>query len=202
MKNYDPATLAALGDRRAVTRFMLRFDLPEGAYGFWSDRGKITYNGLEYVGAGSLISIEDISGASDLSVEPITVHLSSIPNTALTPGVLATIHGYQWHQAPATLYTAYFHPDTRALIMVERIARRRIDTIDDVSTVGGPAELVAKLQPLNLDNPQRGFMVYGDADQRLIDADDGWLAFAATAGTQTISWGRLPTNPTTGGLGG
>lgn len=206
MKNFDPATLAALGDRRAAVRMLLRFDLPEGSYGFCNDIGSIDYNGLTYVGAGRLITIDDIAGTSDLSVEPIVVHLSSIPDSALTPDVLGTIHGYQWHQAPAILYQAYFNPDTRALIMVERVARRRIDTIDHVETVGGGAELIANLQPLNLDNPGRGFMVYGDADQRLIDPDDGALSFAATAGTQTIDWGRLPSAPVAaqggGGRGG
>ena len=64
---------------------------------------------------------------------------------------------------------AYFNPDTRALIMVERITRRRIDTIVMEETIGGQAQLIATLQPVNFDNPGRGYLVYGDGDQRLID---------------------------------
>jgi len=124
---------------------------------------------------------------------PIVVRLTSIPNSELTPDVLGSIFGYNWHQAPAVLYQAYFNPITRALIMVERLTRRRIDTIEMEETAGGQAQLIATLQPINFDNPGRGFMVYGDGHQRLIDNTDGFFSFAATAGEQNIAWGRVNT---------
>jgi hypothetical protein len=202
VKQFDATTLAALGEQQASVRVLLRLDLPEGTFGFAIGMaGNFVYESVTYVGAGRAVAIDEISGSTDFSVVPITAHLSAIPDSELTPDLLGSIFSYQWHQAPATLYNAYFNPETKALIFVERIARRRLDTLEMIETVGGPSELVAQLQPVTLDNPGRGFMVYGDADQRLIDSDDGFFAFAATAGTQTISWGRLP-QTSNGQLGG
>lgn len=193
MKQFDPATLAALSQRAASLRLLLRFDLPEGTFGFWTGIEPIVYESVTYVGSGSLITIDDLSGADDPTVVPIVVRLTSIPNSALTPDVLGNIFAYNWHQAPAVLYQAYFNPDTRALIMVERITRRRIDTIEMEETAGGQAQLIATLQPVNFDNPGRGFMLYGDGHQRLIAPTDGFFSFAANAGEQTIEWGRVTT---------
>ena len=195
MKNFDPATLAALGERAASMRLLLRFDLPEGTFGFWTGIEPFVHEGVTYVGAGSLITLDDMAAAVDPATQPLTLRLTSIPNTELTPDVLGSIFSYDWHQAPATLYQAYFNPQTGATIMVERVMRRRIDTIEMVEAVGGDAQLVATLQPINLDNPGRGFMLYGDGDQRLIESADGFFAFAATAGEQQIDWGRAPKVP-------
>jgi len=201
MRNFDPATLTALGQRAASMRFFIRFDLPEGTFGFWSGIEPYVFEGVNYVGSGQLITIDEVNGAIDPSVQPLTVRLTSIPNSALTPDVLGSIFSYAWHQAPATLHQGYFNPQTGATIMIERITRRRIDTIEMVEAVGGSAQLVATLQPINFDNPGRGFMLYGDGDQRLIDSNDGFFSFAATAGEQTINWGRLPDATTTQGVG-
>lgn len=198
MKPFDPVTLAALGQRAASLRLMLRFDLPEGVYGFWTGLENFIYEGVTYVGSGSLITVDDLSGADDPTVAPIVLRLSSVPNSSLTPDVLGHIFDYQWHQKPATLYQAYFNPQTHALIMIERITRRRIDTIEMEETVGGQTQLIATLQPVTFDNPGRGFLLYGDGHQRLINSDDGFFSFAATAGEQTIEWGPQ-TPPSTGG---
>lgn len=201
MKPFDAATLAALGNRRASKRNMIRLDLVEGTYGFWNGSGDFTYDGVSYKGAGKYLQFAQLGGAADLSVSPIEVKLSSIPDSALTPDVLGSVFSYTWHQRPATLYDAYFHPDTGALIMVERIARRRLDVMPMKEKVGGEAVLVATLQPLNFDNPSRGFLRYNDPDQRLIDAADGFFKFAALAGSQQISWGRIASQPGIGGAG-
>lgn len=201
MKPYDPATLLALGGRRASKRNLLRFDLDEGTFGFWGDSGTLTYQGVPYVGAGKYLQIDQLGGASDFSVSPIEVRLSSIPDQALTPDVLASIFTYTWHQRPAIIYDAYLDPDTRDVIMIERVARRVIDTIDMVERAGGGAELVGRLQPLNFDNPNRGFLRYSDPDQRLIDPLDGFFKFAAMVGSQTIDWGRAPDKPAEADIG-
>lgn len=189
---FDATLAASLGTRRAVKRTMLRFDLGSGTYGFWTGAGPIVHESVTYVGAGRLIAVQPLTGSLDASVAPIVVTLSSIPNSHLTPDVLATIFAEQWHQQPAVLSKAYFHPDTRALLAVRRAARRVIDTVVLTRNADGTATLTASLEPVVFDNPQRGYAKYGDADQRLIDANDAFFSFAATAGMQTIEWGRAP----------
>lgn len=201
MRAFDSSALATLDAGRIATRGLLRFDLGSGSYGFWNGLGNIVYQSLTYVGAGRLISIDKIDATLDFSISPIVVRLSSVPESALTPDVLATIYAEDWHQKPAILSRAYFNPDTRALLSVERVSRRVIDRIEDESTVGGAAMLVAYLEPVTFDNPKRGFARFGDADQRLIDASDGFFAFAATAGSEQILWGRDPASSSAAAAG-
>lgn len=189
---FDVALAASLGTRRAVKRTMLRFDLASGTYGFWTGTGPIVSDSVTYVGSGQLLQVQPLSASLDASVAPIVVTLSSIPNSHLTPDVLGTIFAEQWHQQPAVLSKAYFHPDTRALLSVRRAARRVIDTITMKEAADGTATLTASLECVVFDNPQRGFAKYGDSDQRLIDANDAFFSFAATAGMETIEWGRSP----------
>jgi hypothetical protein len=199
MKPFDTATTLALGKRRAAKATLIQFVLDEGTFGFWTRSGDFVYQGVTYRGAGKFISLETVSTAGNFAVTPITVKLSSIPDAALTPDVLGTVFDYTWHQRPAVIYDAYIDPDTRAVIKVERIARRLIDTIEMIEAVDGAAQLVARLMPLNFDNPNRGYFRYGNSDQRLIDPDDGYFKFSATAGTVQIEWGRAPSAP--GGVG-
>ena len=40
-------------------RLMMRFDFPGNSYGFWSGIEPFVFEGVTYVGAGSLITIDD-----------------------------------------------------------------------------------------------------------------------------------------------
>jgi hypothetical protein len=192
MRPYDSATLAQMNKRRIRRRDLLRIDLPSGVYGFWAGQGAFVYEGVTYVGAGRLLRIEGFGGGLDFSAQAFHVTLSAKPNSALTPDVLATVFSEQWHQAPVTLYRAYFHPDTFALLSVERVGRRVLDQLPLAIEAAGEAKLTAFLEPVTYDNPHRGYLKFGDGDQRLIDSDDGFFSFAATAGDQPIEWGRAP----------
>jgi hypothetical protein len=192
MRAYDSATLTQLGKKRAAMRYLLRFEFDSGIYGFWAGTGTITYQGVTYVGAGRLLDIEELGGGLDFAAQAFKVSLSSKPNSALTPDVLATVFSEAWHQKPAILYKAFFHPRTRALLSIERAARRVLDTLPLEQVAGGQAKLTAFLEPVTFDNPRRGYAKFGDADQRLIDPDDAFFSFAATAGEQPIEWGRAP----------
>jgi hypothetical protein len=193
VKSYDSPTLDLLASGRCAKRDMILLDFAGTLYGFWSGIGTILYQSVTYIGAGRLISIEPIDASIDLSAQPITLKLSSVPDSALTPDVLASIESYPWHQAPVVLSVAYIDPDTRSLVSVHRVSRRRLDTLEHVITAGGEAVLMGRLEPVTFDNAGRGYRMSGDADQRLLDSDDAFFSFAATAGQQTIYWGRAPT---------
>lgn len=194
MHPFDPATVTQLGKRRMRRRDLLRVDLLSGVYGFWGGTGTFSYESVTYVGAGKLLEIEGFGGSLDFSVQAFRVSLSAKPNSALTPDVLATVFSEQWHQAPVTLYRAFFNPDTFALLSVERMARRVLDQLPLTFDESGGARLTAFLEPVSYDNPNRGYAKFGDADQRLIDPDDAFFSFAATAGSQPIAWGRKQDN--------
>lgn len=192
MRSFDSDTLAMLASGRAVARDLLLFDLGSGLYGFWTGVGVLTYQDVDYVGAGRLIGIEAPAGVSDLSSVPLVVTLSAIPDSALSPDVLGTIEAEQYHQRPVVISRAYIDPDSRAVLSVERIYRGYVDRIEHEDQVGGGAVLRGYLESKARDHGKRGHRTRSDTDQRRIDAADGGLRHAATAGSQTIYWGRNP----------
>ena len=192
MRSFDLDTIALLDAGRVVTRALIEMQFGSGTYGFWSGLGELTYSGLTYVGAGSLIKIGDLDYVSDLSSAAVTLTLTGIANSDLTPDVLASIEDEAYHGRPVILRRAYIHPDTRALVSVERIWRGYVDQVSHSYTIGGEAVLEVACESRARDNTRRGYRTYSDADQRRIDPDDGALRHAATAGAQTVYWGKLP----------
>lgn len=195
MKSFDLDTLAMFDAGAIDERDMFMFDLPSGVYGFWSGREPFVYQGVEFQGGSSLIEVGTISGAIGLTASAVELRLSAIPDTELDPDVLASIELEQYHQRPVTLSVAYIHPDTRALLSVERMFRGYLDQIDHDQSVGQPYALVARLESKSRNNQSRGFRMRGNADQRLVDVDDGGLQMVGQTGEVTLQWGRVSERP-------
>ncbi|HLL28587.1 MAG TPA: DUF2163 domain-containing protein [Xanthobacteraceae bacterium] len=201
MRTFDSGTLASLAAGHIVARGLVLFDFDSGLYGFWDGYGTLTFNGVDYVGAGSLISVDPISMVSDLSAVPLVLRLTAVPNSDLTPDTLATIEGETYHQRPVTIYRAYMDIDTRALISVEKIYRGYLDRIDHDQNINGNAQLVVNLESKARDNTKHGFRNRDDADQKTIDSNDGGLSHAVMAASLDIFWGRAtPASQTSGGV--
>ncbi|ETR75071.1 hypothetical protein X566_20165 [Afipia sp. P52-10] len=195
MRTFDPATLAALEAGLIDERDMILFDFPSGLYGFWAGREPMTYQGVQYRGGGGLIQVDAIAANAGLASFAVTLRLSAIPNTELTPDLLATIEQEQYHQRPVTLSVAYIDKAARALISVERIFRGYLDVINHEQEVGALYTLVMKLESKSRDHTRRGYRMRGNADQRLIDANDGGLRHVGRAGETVLQWGRVHDRP-------
>lgn len=192
MRAYDSGTLALLASGRMVTHALVQFDFPSGTYGFWDGAGQLAYGGLTYVGAGALIGIDEVELPGSLESTAIKLTLTAIPNTDLTPDTLASIEGEQYHGRPVTLRRAYIHPDTRAVVSVERVWRGYLDQVAHDVAIGGQAVLSLSCESRARDLTRRGWRVWSDTDQRRIDPTDGGMRHAAVAGRQTVFWGRTP----------
>lgn len=192
MRSFDSTTLALLDSGRMIIRGMVLFDFPSGLYGFWNDVGTLTYAGVDYIGAGQLIGIDQMSFSDISSPASLTLSVAAIADTDLSPDVLATIESEQYHQRPVTISRAYFDPDTLALVSVQRRYRGYVDFFDHDETVGGEANLTCTVESRARDNTRRGWRTRADADQKRISATDGGMRHAATSGTQDIYWGKLP----------
>lgn len=186
------ATQTQLDAGRIISRGMVLFDLPSGLWGFWTGVGLFNYNAVDYVGAGSLITLDDLEETADGSATSFVLKLTSIPNSDLTPDRLNTIEDEAYHLRPVTIMTAYFHPDTKGLLSVETEIRGYVDFIQHIDKVGGEKVLLGYCESKALDNQKAGYRSRNDADQRLIDANDRGLKFAHNAHVQHIYWGRNP----------
>lgn len=190
-----PETALALARGRVVDRGLLLLDLGSGPYGFWTGLGPFVYGGVTYVGAGSLIAVEGIRGASDLSAVPVVARLTAIPNTDLTPDLLATIEAEVYHQRPVTIMTAYFDPETYALLSVEIEYRGYVDRILHTESVDGQAVLEGHFESRFRDHQRTGYRVRSDTDQRRIDANDDGLRHVTSVATEQVLFGRSAAQP-------
>lgn len=187
---YAVATQNQLVAGRIISRGMLLFDFPSGLWGFWTGLGPFTYNTVTYIGAGSLIQLDNLEESSDGSATSFLLRLSAIPNSDLSPDRLQTIEAEAYHLRPVTVMTAYFHPDTNALLSVETEIRGYVDYIKHVNKSSGEYMLEGYCESKALDNQKTGYRSRNDADQKLISATDRSLKFAHNAHVQHIYWGR------------
>lgn len=192
----DAAIQAALDSGRIKRREFLKFEFPSGTYGFWTGAGPITYSGIVYQNAGSVIAIGGLSGMTDGAAVPIQVHLSSIPNSELTPDVLTGIFAEDYKFRPVFLYRGIYDPVTGALI-ADRWLRWSgfVDYIENVAEPGGPAKLIFYCESRRFDDQRTGYRMWSDEDQRKIDSNDRFFQNVTTAGKRAIDWGRRPDKP-------
>lgn len=190
MQPIDPSVLDQISKGAYVSTHLLTFDLVEGIFGFWGGYGSITVNGINYVGAGSIIEVSQLNLGSDLAASPLTVRLRAVPETDLTPDILATIDNYGYKNRPAHLLLAYFDPVAGSIVTAIQWWQGYIDTIEHQQTVGSDYVLVANLEPLSLDHARIGYRTRSDADQKLIDPADRFFEHAAITAMQNLPYGR------------
>jgi hypothetical protein len=196
MRTIDSGSLAVLQAGAYIEREMILFDLASGLYGFWNGIGTFTWNSIPFVGAGSLIRVEESEQNTELQAEEFSLVLREIPNSDLSPDVLSTIENETYKGRPFTGYKAWFDPDTRALLSVEVWTRGIIDTFTHRRSEG-VSELVCHIETRAIDYTRRRKRMRTDADQRRIDANDGGLRYVTEEGE--IFWGR--TAPKKAGAG-
>jgi hypothetical protein len=187
--SYAPATTAQLASGRSAERDMVLFDFPSGLWGFWSGFGTLTFQGVTYVGAGALLDLSNLQESTELASRKLTLKLRAIPDTALTPDVLATIEAEQYHQRPVTLMTAYLNPDTGALVSVEVVMRGIVDRM--LHREDPDAVLECSVETRTRDITKTGVRKRTVEDQKRIDPTDTGFRHIATVHTETIRFGRL-----------
>lgn len=198
-RTLGTSTLNALNAGSIVDRGLIKFEFTSGTYGFWTGSGQYTYDSLTYEGVGSLIRVNAFPSNTSGSAIGVEVELSSIADTALTNDILASIYDEEYNQQPVTIYTAYIDADTRTTLSVIQEFAGKVDKLEYRETVGGEARLIGSLESLARDFTRVGFRRRSDADQRLIDTNDGSLRHVAKAATQKIFWGRATPKESNGG---
>ncbi|MEL6738348.1 MAG: hypothetical protein AAFO28_05440, partial [Pseudomonadota bacterium] len=91
--------------------------------------------------------------------------------------------------ASIRLYRLIFHNATNALLDGGLWGRGRLDTLEVNEEIGGEAAISAKVESPARGLGRRGGRMRSDADQRLIDPNDGFFRNVAFAGERTLYWG-------------
>jgi hypothetical protein len=204
MYAYDASTLTLLRSGRFGVRDLIKFDLAEGTFGFNSGMGPISWDSISWVGAGKLIAISGKTTSVGTGSTPLTVTLSSIPNTDLTPDVVASVETYTYYRRPVTMYRLYHDPDLRTIISAQQRYRGFIDRLTHKRNTDGTYSISAVCETRSKNHQKRGFRRYSDMDQKQLLATDDFFHISAAIVGQDYFWGRQnPTPPgDRGGAGG
>jgi hypothetical protein len=189
MISVSSEVLDLFDEGRIIIRGLIRFDFGTGTYGFINSDQPLTYNSLLYK-PGGMIKVSDLAESPGLVASAFSISLAASPDDDLTPDVLATIEAEDYRDRPVTVSDAYFHPDTGALIYVQKMMRGYIDTIDHIDTVESGYTIIANGESRSLDYTRKNGRKRSDQDQRRRSATDGFFLQAAMRGREEVLWGR------------
>lgn len=150
------------------------------------------------LGDRSLVKVA--GGAIGGQAQSITLVLSGIE-----PAVLELLDSSEVAGAPATLWRLIYDSSGTRLLGFNVWARGRLDTLPRDEEIGGTASITATIETPARSSGMRGARLRSDADQRLIDANDGFFKHIAYAGEKKLHWGgRRPerAGSVLGGSGG
>jgi hypothetical protein len=182
--------LTLLDEGRIAIRGLIRFDFGTGSYGFIKSVQPMTYGGLEYK-PGGYLTVSDFSEETGLQAQQFTITLPASPDDGLTPAVLQTIEAEDYRDRPVTVYDAFFHPDTNALLTVQTMKRGYVDTIDHIDNAkSGGYMLVANCETRALDYTRINGRKRNHVDQQRRSATDKFLEHASTRGRELVYWGQ------------
>jgi hypothetical protein len=199
MKIIAPAALDALAAGQAIVTGAIEIvsDPPLRVWGGWSE---IEFDGRTFEGVGDRGLVQVVGGALGDAAQNITLTLSGIE-----PETLALLDAAEVSGAPTILWRLIFDQTGNTLLDFNVWARGRLDTLQRQEEIGGTASITAQLETAAKGLGRRGARMRSDADQRLIDANDGFFKNVSYAGEKTLYWGgRRPARAGTvvGGGGG
>jgi len=177
-----------LDDGRITIVGLIRFDFGTGTYGFAKSATGLTWSGLTYQ-PGGMIQVSDFISGTGTSAQQFTIELAASPDDGLTPEVLQQIELEDYRDRPVTIYDAYLHPDTGALLHVEALRRGYIDQLRHEESDEG-YKLVAECETRALDYSRSNYRKRNAADQARRAPGDKFYSNAATRGREEIWWGR------------
>ena len=187
MKIIAPAALAALEDGTAIVSGAVEIASipPVRIWGGWHD---ISFDGRTFIAIGDRGLVQVTGGALGDAAQNIELVLSGIDAETL-----ALLDASEVSGASAVVWRLIFDQTGNTLLDHHVWARGRLDTLEREEEIGGTAAIRARLETAARGLGRRGGRMRSDADQRLIDANDGFFKNVSFAGEKTLYWpGRRP----------
>lgn len=196
MKILSNAALDALDRGDAIVSGAVEID-SDPPVRAWGGLGELTFDGRTFDPLGDRALVQVAGGALGGAAQNITLSLS-----ALEPELLELVEADGVSGASAILWRLIFSSDGNTLLDYHVWARGRLDELVREEEIGGTAEITAKLETAARGLGRRGGRMRSDADQRLIDPQDGYFKNAAFAGEKDLYWGGRRPARASSALGG
>lgn len=183
MKVLAPAALAALEAGEAIVAGAVEI-AGDPVLRIWGGYHELTFDGRTFDPIGDRGLVQVTGGALGDAAQNIELILSGID-----PETLALLDAAEVSRAPAVLWRLIFNASGTTLLGFNIWARGQLDTLERQEEIGGTASIRARLETAARGLGRRGGRMRSDADQRLVDATDGFFKNVSYAGEKTLYWG-------------
>jgi len=153
-------------------------------FAIWGGDGDLVLDGVTHIGVGDRAMVTETGGSLGGEEQGAELVLSSV-DPAVDP--LRTLAGVKG--APVIVRRLIFDGTGANLLEPEIRIRGRVDDLVGEETPGGPSILRLKIEGAARGAGRRGGRARTDADQRLINGDDGGFRRISHAGEVTLYWG-------------
>jgi hypothetical protein len=150
----------------------------------WGGYAPVILDGDQFEPVGDRGLVQVMGGALGDSAQGISLTLSGIDAETL-----ALLEADEVAGAPVVLWRLIFNAAGDTALDAQPWSRGRLDTLESDEEVGGDAAIIAKLETPARGLGRRGARMRSDADQRLIDPNDGFFKNVAFAGERQLYWG-------------
>lgn len=175
---------ATLNDQVAPCLFF-DLDFSGGQLYLWTGVGTIVWNGVEWTGAGALLSVSELEETVNMRAAGISMNISGIPSANIS---LAMAQDYQGR--PALLYFGAFDTTTNRLIADPHlIGKYRMDQMElvedgDMSSI----TLSAENELIDLERPRE--FRYTSESHREMFSGDTFCDYVTALLDAQIHWGQ------------
>lgn len=163
----------------------------------WGGHGSLTIESEVYTGIGDRGLVSVTGGALGGAEQGAQLELSR-----LTAEVLAELNPADYRRAPVVLRRLIFDATGSNLLDASVYLRGRIDELPIEEQPDGTYTLKAMVEGAARGLGRSGGRMRSDADQRLIDPNDGSFSRITYAGEVTLYWGGARPTTARGGLPG
>lgn len=183
MRDYSEAAIAAMASGEAIVSGALAIYCDPPVF-VWGGPGTLELDDDTYLGVDDRGIGQVSSGSLGGSEQGVTVTLSGVD-----PEHLALLDAAEVQSAPAKLYRLLYDGSGRTLLDARIFKRGRVDEVTVDEVIGGKATVTVAIEAASRGLGRSGKRMRSDADQRLIDADDGFFKHVSYAATKVIYFG-------------
>ncbi len=184
MKSIATAAMDAIEDGTANIGGAVEILAKDEPIRVWSGHGVLTLEGEDYLPLGD----REVGIATGAALGGVAQNLT-LSMSGLEPALLELLDAASVKNAPVRVITLIFDGSGTQLLDHFVHRRGRVDRVPVRETSGGTATISVEVEGPGRGLGRRTGRMRSDADQRLIDANDGAMRQVSFAAEKTLYWG-------------
>lgn len=178
-RSVDPAIISAMAAGTFEPLILIEMAFDGGDFNIWNGKGPKTVDGIDYTGAGELLSLTEMEETSKVEARGLQVTLTGIPSD-----LVALALGEPFQNRNCTVRIGFEGSDATAVLFKGKIDQMPIDEGPEFSTIS----VLVENDMVILDRKKQ--LLYTDASQKARHPGDKFFGFVARLGRRPLNWGK------------